>query len=105
MSHIIYYCTDRPRSVTISVDDNKNTQEGDDVTLICSSQANPPINNYTWYRIGEGGKLLHGHGDKISVKNTTTEKYMCAATNEMGKEESSIFEFINQCEYYKNNVH
>ncbi|PIO15367.1 hypothetical protein AB205_0172660, partial [Aquarana catesbeiana] len=86
----------RPRSVTISVDDNKNTQEGDDVLLICSSQANPPVNNYTWYRIGEGGKLLHGHGDKISVKNTTTEKYICSATNDMGTEESSVFEFTEQ---------
>ncbi|XP_040183177.1 uncharacterized protein LOC120916334 isoform X2 [Rana temporaria] len=86
----------RPRSVTISVDDDKNAQEGDDVTLLCSSQANPPVNNYTWYRIGEGGKLLHGHGDKISVNDTTTEKYICAATNYMGTEESSVFEYSKQ---------
>ncbi|XP_077312364.1 LOW QUALITY PROTEIN: B-cell receptor CD22-like [Lithobates pipiens] len=83
----------RPRSVIISVD---NTQEGDDVMLLCSSQANPPVNNYTWYGIGEGGKLSHGHGDKISVKNTTTEKYICAATNDMGTEASSVIEFTNQ---------
>ncbi|XP_077312363.1 uncharacterized protein LOC143933370 [Lithobates pipiens] len=89
----------RPRSVIISVDHNKSTQEGDDVMLLCSSKANPPVNNYTWYRIGPGGKFSHGHGDKIFVKNTTTDKYICAATNDMGTEESSVFEFTNQPGY------
>ncbi|KAM5132671.1 B-cell receptor CD22-like [Mantella aurantiaca] len=85
-----------PQNVTVSVQSNSNTQEDDNVTLLCSSQANPPVYNYSWYRIDQGRKLLPGNGDKIFVKNTTTGQYKCDANNEMGTGESSVFELNKQ---------
>ncbi|XP_072282390.1 sialic acid-binding Ig-like lectin 13 [Pyxicephalus adspersus] len=83
----------RPMNVIISVDGNTDTAEDEDVTLLCSSQANPPVDNYTWYQISQGEKFLQGYGDKITVKNTTKGKYFCVAANEMGTNKSPVFKF------------
>ncbi|XP_072283097.1 B-cell receptor CD22-like isoform X1 [Pyxicephalus adspersus] len=86
----------RPMNVAISADGNTDTAKDNNVTLLCSSKANPSVDNYTWYQISQGKELLHGYGDKITVKNTTTGKYICVAANKIGKTRSSMFRFTEQ---------
>ncbi|KAL6481967.1 hypothetical protein MHYP_G00100470 [Metynnis hypsauchen] len=42
-----------PKSVSASISPSDETAEGSSVTLTCSSDANPPVQNYTWFKEGE----------------------------------------------------
>ncbi|XP_075697017.1 nectin-1-like [Rhinoderma darwinii] len=85
----------KPKNVTISVIDNPS-KEGDNVTLECTSQANPASETqYTWYEVGKTKTLL-GKSMFITVRNSTSEKYICSARNDIGTNNSSVFSFINQ---------
>ncbi|XP_063800046.1 sialic acid-binding Ig-like lectin 13 isoform X1 [Pseudophryne corroboree] len=85
-----------PKNTTISIVGNMETEEGDNVTLRCTSRANPPVTNYTWYKIGDSKILLQERDDTITVQNLTSEKYICSASNAMGTAESQMFQFTNQ---------
>ncbi|XP_075047820.1 B-cell receptor CD22-like isoform X2 [Mixophyes fleayi] len=85
-----------PKNTTISIVENTKTKEGDNVTLRCTSQANPPVTHYIWYKIGKPKTLLPEHEDKITVRNVTSEKYICSASNGIGTADSQMFEFTNQ---------
>ncbi|KAG5278050.1 hypothetical protein AALO_G00094640 [Alosa alosa] len=39
-----------PRNTVVSRNPSNETLEGDSVTLTCSSDANPPVENYTWFK-------------------------------------------------------
>ncbi|KAL6481958.1 hypothetical protein MHYP_G00100380 [Metynnis hypsauchen] len=42
-----------PKSVSVSINSSGETAVGSSVTLTCSSDANPPVQNYTWFKEGE----------------------------------------------------
>ncbi|XP_041425666.1 B-cell receptor CD22-like [Xenopus laevis] len=82
-----------PKDVVITkLDDMKKIKEGEQVTLQCNSNANPPAQYYTWYCIKrEGKEELKEHGEKITVTiNWENAKYSCSARNKLGKDESTI---------------
>ncbi|KAK1802648.1 hypothetical protein P4O66_004288 [Electrophorus voltai] len=59
--------------------------EGSSVTLTCSSDANPPVQNYTWFK--EGGTSPVGSGQTYSIISIMAEHtglYYCVAQNEHG---------------------
>ncbi|KAL2086834.1 hypothetical protein ACEWY4_017893 [Coilia grayii] len=64
--------------------------EGDTVTLTCSSDANPPVHNYTWYMKTGAESLVRGTGESISfnVTSDTSGLYYCQAQNEVGSQTS-----------------
>ncbi|XP_062385424.1 sialoadhesin-like [Sardina pilchardus] len=88
-----------PRNTSASVRPSGDLQEGDSVTLTCSSDANPPAHNYTWYRKTENETSLQGRGRTldITVKATSCllgvfgmdELYHCEAQNEVGSKNST----------------
>ncbi|XP_068099220.1 sialic acid-binding Ig-like lectin 6 isoform X2 [Hyperolius riggenbachi] len=87
----------RPKNTTISVVGNKQTEDGEEeVTLRCLALANPPVTQYSWYKIGQERQLLEEHGDTITVKNVTTEKYVCTVANLIGSGSSAMFQFTEQ---------
>ncbi|KAI4901068.1 hypothetical protein NFI96_009711, partial [Prochilodus magdalenae] len=45
-----------PKNVSVSISPSGEVVKGSLVTLSCSSDANPPVKNYTWYKEGEKGK-------------------------------------------------
>ncbi|KAL2086832.1 hypothetical protein ACEWY4_017891 [Coilia grayii] len=65
--------------------------EGDTVTLSCSSDANPPVHNYTWYLKTGAESLVRGTGESISfnVTSDTSGLYYCQAQNEVGSQTST----------------
>ncbi|KAL2086849.1 hypothetical protein ACEWY4_017908 [Coilia grayii] len=65
--------------------------EGDTVTLTCSSDANPPVHNYTWYMKTGAESLVRGTGESISfnVTSDTSGLYYCQAQNEVGSQTST----------------
>ncbi|KAI4893959.1 hypothetical protein NFI96_026951 [Prochilodus magdalenae] len=78
-----------PKSVSVSISPFNNTAEGSSVTLSCSSEANPPVQNYTWFK--EGGDSPVGSGKEYSllVNSNSSGWYYCKAQNEHGSERSA----------------
>ncbi|XP_070768791.1 myelin-associated glycoprotein-like [Enoplosus armatus] len=78
-----------PKDTAVIVDPNGPILEGSSVTLSCSSRANPPVTNYTWYKDDEEdkepGSILVIHG----VDPSHSGDYHCAAKNELGEETSA----------------
>ncbi|CAJ1052895.1 sialoadhesin-like [Xyrichtys novacula] len=80
-----------PKLPSVSVSPSAEIVEGNDVTLTCSSDANPAA-NYTWYKknenpdpqpTGEGLQLLFE-----PIKSHDFGQYYCRAENKLGKRTS-----------------
>ncbi|KAL6482197.1 hypothetical protein MHYP_G00102770 [Metynnis hypsauchen] len=59
--------------------------EGSSVTLTCSSDGNPPVKIYTWFK--EGGTSPVGSGQSYSIISITADHtglYYCVAQNDHG---------------------
>uniref|UniRef100_A0A4W4E2C1 Ig-like domain-containing protein n=1 Tax=Electrophorus electricus TaxID=8005 RepID=A0A4W4E2C1_ELEEL len=74
-----------PKNVSVSISPSGEIVEGSSVTLTCSSDANPPVQNYTWFK--EGGTSPVGSGQTYSIISIMAEHtglYYCVAQNEHG---------------------
>ncbi|XP_062865521.1 pregnancy-specific beta-1-glycoprotein 4-like [Trichomycterus rosablanca] len=65
-----------PRSVSVSVKPSGEITEGSSVTLTCSTDANPPVENYIWFK----EQTYKGSGETLTVRNISSEdggEYKC----------------------------
>ncbi|XP_037399690.1 B-cell receptor CD22-like isoform X8 [Pygocentrus nattereri] len=74
-----------PKSVSVSISPSSETAEGSSVNLTCSSDANPPLQNYTWFK--EGGSSPVGSGHSYMAPQSGI--YYCEAQNEHGSQKSA----------------
>ncbi|XP_076135379.1 cell adhesion molecule CEACAM6-like [Alosa pseudoharengus] len=85
-----------PRVPSVSVSPASETLEGAAVTLTCSSDANPPVENYTWYRRTAAETVRVGTGERINF-NLTSDRaglYHCEAHNSVGSLNSTGVEVV-----------
>ncbi|KAI5629889.1 hypothetical protein C0J50_10426, partial [Silurus asotus] len=78
------YSPTNTRAVVISSGD---TVEGDSVTLSCSSEANPPVLIYTWFK-REDPDILLTSNQKFNISNLSSQHsgfYYCTAHNQLGR--------------------
>ncbi|XP_030638805.1 B-cell receptor CD22-like [Chanos chanos] len=76
---------DQPRNTTVSISPSDAIVESNLVMLTCSSDANPPVHTYTWYKNGTGAVSL---GQNYTITNISSEdsgQYYCKAGNEVGE--------------------
>uniref|UniRef100_A0A8C8H0L4 Ig-like domain-containing protein n=1 Tax=Oncorhynchus tshawytscha TaxID=74940 RepID=A0A8C8H0L4_ONCTS len=83
-----------PRSTTVIVSTDQNKiVEGSSVTLTCSSDANPPMEKYTWYkRNGTKVSVLQGETESYTIPSVSLgyiDQYFCEAKNEIGAQNST----------------
>nr|XP_055046294.1 vascular cell adhesion protein 1-like [Misgurnus anguillicaudatus] len=82
-----------PKNTSVSVFPSNSVLEGSSVTLICSSDANPAVFNYTWYR-ENGGQLKElqtGYNLTFNVTDRThTGRYYCKVRNQHGTVNTSV---------------
>ncbi|KAL1281686.1 hypothetical protein QQF64_000489 [Cirrhinus molitorella] len=79
-----------PKSVSVSVSPSAEVVEGDSVTLSCSSDANPPALNFSWFKENQISAVGSGQSFSISSFNSShSGRYYCEAQNEYGSERSA----------------
>ncbi|KAM9490101.1 B-cell receptor CD22-like isoform 2-T5 [Salvelinus alpinus] len=79
-----------PKNNSVSVSPSGEIVEGSSVTLICSSDANPPVQSYTWYK--KNGASLTGSEKTYNFTTISSEdsgEYYCEAENKYGRLNSS----------------
>ncbi|XP_045564963.1 B-cell receptor CD22 isoform X8 [Salmo salar] len=79
-----------PKSTSVSVSTSGEIVEGSSVTLTCSSDANPPVDKYTWYK--KNGASLTGSEKTYNFTTISSEdrgEYYCGAENKYGHLNSS----------------
>ncbi|KAL6482244.1 hypothetical protein MHYP_G00103240 [Metynnis hypsauchen] len=79
-----------PKNISVSISPSGEIVEGSSVTLTCSSDGNPHVKNYTWFK--EGGTSPVGSGQNYSIINITADHtglYYCVAQNDHGAQRSA----------------
>ena len=72
------------------------------MTLTCSSDANPPAQNYTWYKERGNQSSQVGSSQNISFANISSEqsgRYYCEARNEIGQNRSPAVQITVTCKF------
>ncbi|KAF7689242.1 hypothetical protein HF521_012595 [Silurus meridionalis] len=77
-----------PKNISVSISPSGEIVEGSSVTLTCSSDANPPVETYTWLM----GTTSVGKGKTFTISNISFEdsgEYKCMCSNEIGHQNST----------------
>ncbi|XP_039475146.1 B-cell receptor CD22-like isoform X3 [Oreochromis aureus] len=79
-----------PKNITVSVSPSGPVPENSNVSLTCSSNANPAVRNYTWYRADGDQETFIGTGTSLNIQvSRDTQSFFCNAENEIGVGRSS----------------
>ncbi|XP_070965603.1 B-cell receptor CD22-like [Oncorhynchus clarkii lewisi] len=84
-----------PKNTSVSVSPSGEIVEGSSVTLTCSSNANPPVDKYTWYK--KNVTSPKASGQSYSITNIISEdrgEYYCEAQNGRGSMNSTALMII-----------
>ncbi|XP_067255248.1 B-cell receptor CD22 [Chanodichthys erythropterus] len=84
--------TDSPKNTRILISPKGDIMEGFAVNLTCSSNANPPVEKYFWYKVNGGQPWTKGTAQNLtflSVRSHHTGQYYCTAWNVLGMETSA----------------
>ncbi|XP_037399424.1 B-cell receptor CD22-like [Pygocentrus nattereri] len=79
-----------PKNISVSIHPSGEIVEGSSVTLTCSSDANPPVKNYTRFKEGQTSPV--GSGQNYSILSITADHtglFYCEAQNDHGAERSA----------------
>ncbi|KAM4568142.1 uncharacterized protein V3H82_012383 [Fundulus diaphanus] len=80
-----------PKNTEVIVSPSGPVLENSEVTLTCSSNANPVVKSYTWYRVDGGHETVFGTGSILNVKISTDRKtFFCKAENYLGEGRSNL---------------
>ncbi|XP_018596843.1 myelin-associated glycoprotein-like isoform X2 [Scleropages formosus] len=80
-----------PKNTSATVSPSSSVEGGTWVTLLCSSNSNPPVENYTWFQV-QGDEVTPratGQNFTFNLTATNTGLYYCEAQNQYGTGTSS----------------
>ncbi|XP_034155945.2 B-cell receptor CD22-like isoform X2 [Pangasianodon hypophthalmus] len=76
-----------PKNVSVSISRSGEIVEGSDsVTLTCSSDANPPVHDYTWYKVDESSPVGSGQSYSFTLRFNSSGWFYCVAQNKYGNQ-------------------
>jgi hypothetical protein len=79
--------------------------EGSSVSLTCSSNANPAVKNYTWYRVnGDHVTQIANERELKTEASIDNHQFYCEARNDHGTKNSSIILLNVLCKYNITNI-
>ncbi|XP_064805684.1 B-cell receptor CD22-like isoform X2 [Oncorhynchus masou masou] len=75
-----------PKDISASISPDDPVSVGSCVNLTCSSTANPPVTNFTWFKISEGETTQVASGQSYTLNVTVGDGglYYCEARNSHG---------------------
>ncbi|KTF97968.1 hypothetical protein cypCar_00032027 [Cyprinus carpio] len=86
-----------PKNTRILISPKGDIKEGFAVNLTCSSNANPPVQKYTWYKVNGGQPWNKGTAQNLtfpSVRSHHAGQYYCTAWNVFGMGTSPTISLI-----------
>ncbi|XP_030634719.1 B-cell receptor CD22-like [Chanos chanos] len=78
---------DPPKKLSVSVSPSGETMEGSSVTLTCTFDANPPVEEYSWFKIDGNIVLTKGNEQNYRINKISSEdsgEYKCKSSNQHG---------------------
>ncbi|KAJ8289710.1 hypothetical protein GJAV_G00004390 [Gymnothorax javanicus] len=81
-----------PQNTSASSSPSGSVFPGHSVTLTCSSNANPPVQIYTWYKVDGAEMNMIGTGQNLTfnvTESSNCEQYYCEAQNKHGMKNST----------------
>ncbi|XP_053085269.1 sialoadhesin [Pangasianodon hypophthalmus] len=98
-----------PKNTIAEVLSSGETVEGDTVTLSCSSDANPPVLTYSWFKQIADADTLLTTGQNYSISNISSQHsglYYCTAHNQLGHHNSlpTFLDVLCKCQCLKSDV-
>uniref|UniRef100_A0A8C7G8T5 Ig-like domain-containing protein n=1 Tax=Oncorhynchus kisutch TaxID=8019 RepID=A0A8C7G8T5_ONCKI len=86
-----------PKNTSVSVSPSGSVVEGSSVTLTCSSNANPAVKNYTWYRVNGTEAVTLGSGESFTLDSKASDsgEYCCEALHALGAEKATVLILIH----------
>ncbi|XP_076988242.1 B-cell receptor CD22 isoform X2 [Tamandua tetradactyla] len=79
-----------PRGLHVSIAPKDSVMEGEKAVLVCKSDANPPVSQYTWF--DWNNQNLYNAGQTLRLEPVQIQHsgaYRCRATNQLGVGESA----------------
>ncbi|KAA0721818.1 Myelin-associated glycoprotein [Triplophysa tibetana] len=79
-----------PEKTSVSISSSGLIVEGDSVTLTCSSESNPPVHIYSWFKENQTSSV--GSGQTFSISNIHSSLsgwFYCVAQNKHGSQRSA----------------
>ncbi|XP_064176598.1 B-cell receptor CD22-like [Anguilla rostrata] len=92
LQDLLFSLSDPPKTVSVSVSPSGEIVEGSSVTLTCNCDANPPVQNYTWFKKNDTGVWQPGSGQSLNFSNFRSwnrGQYYCEAQNRLGAQNAS----------------
>ncbi|XP_040918970.1 B-cell receptor CD22-like isoform X2 [Toxotes jaculatrix] len=78
-----------PKNTVISVRPSTEVDSGSNITLICSSHANPPVEDYTWFKATVDDDIV-AVGYQPVFFSSESGQYFCSVSNKHGSQNSSV---------------
>ncbi|CAJ1083107.1 sialoadhesin isoform X2 [Xyrichtys novacula] len=80
-----------PRSTVAALSMSSPVSEGSTVALMCSSDANPPVRLFTWYKDNGGRLTKRAEGEMLilQVRHNDSGLYLCEARTQRGSQRST----------------
>ncbi|XP_058867258.1 B-cell receptor CD22-like isoform X2 [Acipenser ruthenus] len=89
-----------PKNTLVLINPSGEIQEGDHVTLSCSSNANPAVSRYTWFEV-KGDNINEKSAEQnltfTDINPSDSGLYYCEARNEHGAENSTAVQLNVGC--------
>ncbi|XP_017308468.1 B-cell receptor CD22 isoform X1 [Ictalurus punctatus] len=82
-----------PKNTSVLAHPSSVIEAGGSLTLTCSSQANPAVENYTWHRINAADTWETRSGQSYTIAEVSTGasgQYYCEARNRIGVHSSPV---------------
>ncbi|PWA17670.1 hypothetical protein CCH79_00008394, partial [Gambusia affinis] len=78
-----------PKNTSVLVRSSSEMGAGSSIVLICCSDAHPPVENYSWFKIAEGWTQKVGH--QAELLPVHGGQYLCSVSNKHGSQNSTVF--------------
>ncbi|XP_051812361.1 B-cell receptor CD22-like [Acanthochromis polyacanthus] len=80
-----------PKDTTVSVSPSGPVQQSTIVTLTCTSNANPAVKNFTWYRDDGSQETVIGTKEVLNIQASEVSRpFFCEAANDVGVGRSNL---------------